>query len=103
MCSICPFQSCVTGDLVVGAELRPGPYLFARHFGASPGAGGEEPAADHCPSAADQSVRRQNALMAALLRGVARHPVVVFMVIGLGVGFLVAAIRPLTEADVLPP
>jgi hypothetical protein len=40
--------------------------------------------------------------MAAILRMIARHPVVVFMVIGLGAGFLTAAIRPIAEADVLP-
>jgi hypothetical protein len=40
--------------------------------------------------------------MAALLRVVARHPVLVFMVIGLGAGFLTAAIRPIADADVLP-
>jgi hypothetical protein len=32
--------------------------------------------------------------MAALLRIIARHPVLAFMVIGLGAGFLTAAIRP---------
>jgi membrane protease YdiL (CAAX protease family) len=40
--------------------------------------------------------------MAAILRMIARHPVVVFMVIGLSAGFLTAAIRPIAEADVLP-
>jgi uncharacterized protein len=40
--------------------------------------------------------------MAALLRIIARHPVVAFMVIGLGAGFLTAAIRPIAEADILP-
>ena len=40
--------------------------------------------------------------MAALLRVVARHPVLMFMVIGLGAGFLTAAIRPIADADVLP-
>jgi membrane protease YdiL (CAAX protease family) len=40
--------------------------------------------------------------MAALLRIIARHPVVWFMVIGLGAGFLTAAIRPIADADVLP-
>jgi hypothetical protein len=40
--------------------------------------------------------------MAALLRVVARHPVLVFMVIGLGAGFLTAAIKPIADADVLP-
>jgi hypothetical protein len=40
--------------------------------------------------------------MAALLRIIARHPVLVFMVIGLGAGFLTAAIRPIADAEVLP-
>ncbi len=40
--------------------------------------------------------------MAAVLRIVARHPVLVFMVIGLAAGFLTAATRPIAEADVLP-
>jgi membrane protease YdiL (CAAX protease family) len=40
--------------------------------------------------------------MAALLRLIARHPVVAFMAIGLGAGFLTAAIRPIAEAEVLP-
>jgi uncharacterized protein len=40
--------------------------------------------------------------MAALLRNIARHPVLAFMVIGLGAGFLTAAIRPIADADVLP-
>ena len=40
--------------------------------------------------------------MAALLRIVARHPVVSFMVIGLGAGFLTAAIPPIAEAKILP-
>jgi hypothetical protein len=38
----------------------------------------------------------------ALLRSIARHPVLAFMVIGLGAGFLTAAIRPIAEAEVLP-
>ena len=38
----------------------------------------------------------------ALLRTIARHPALVFMVIGLGAGFLTAAIRHTAEADVLP-
>jgi membrane protease YdiL (CAAX protease family) len=46
--------------------------------------------------------RRQNGSMAALLRIIARHPVVWFVVIGLGAGFLTAAIRPIADADVLP-
>jgi membrane protease YdiL (CAAX protease family) len=40
--------------------------------------------------------------MAAPLQAVARHPVVAFMMIGLGAGFLTAAIRPIADADVLP-
>ena len=40
--------------------------------------------------------------MAALFRITARHPVLVFMVIGLAAGFLTAAIRPIADADVLP-
>ena len=40
--------------------------------------------------------------MAALFHVIARHPVVAFMVIGLGAGFLTAAIRPIADADVLP-
>jgi hypothetical protein len=38
--------------------------------------------------------------MAAVLRITARHPVLVFMVIGLVAGFLTAAIRPIADADV---
>jgi uncharacterized protein len=40
--------------------------------------------------------------MAALLQFIARHPVLAFMVIGLGAGFLTAAIRPIADAEVLP-
>jgi uncharacterized protein len=40
--------------------------------------------------------------MAALLCTIARHPVLAFMVLGLGAGFLTAAIQPIAEADVLP-
>jgi hypothetical protein len=40
--------------------------------------------------------------MAALLRIIARHPVLAFMVIGVGAGLLTAAIRPIAEAEVLP-
>jgi hypothetical protein len=40
--------------------------------------------------------------MTALLRMVARDPVLASMVIGLGAGFLTAAIRPIADADVLP-
>jgi hypothetical protein len=35
--------------------------------------------------------------MAALLRIIARHRVLAFMVIGLGAGFLTAAIRPIAD------
>ena len=37
-----------------------------------------------------------------MTRIVARHPVLAFMAISLGVGFLTAAVRPIAEADVLP-
>ena len=40
--------------------------------------------------------------MATLLRIVAGHPVVSFMIIGLGAGFLTAAIRPTADAEILP-
>jgi membrane protease YdiL (CAAX protease family) len=40
--------------------------------------------------------------MVSLLRIVARHPVLAFMMISLGVYFLAAAIRPIADADVLP-
>ena len=40
--------------------------------------------------------------MAALLRIIRRHPVVAFMVIGLGAYFLTATIRPIADADILP-
>jgi membrane protease YdiL (CAAX protease family) len=50
----------------------------------------------------DSSGQRQNSLMAALLRVLARHPVTSFMVIGLGAGFLTAAIRPIADAEILP-
>ena len=40
--------------------------------------------------------------MAALLRIIARRPVVAFMVIGLGAYFLTVAIRPIVNAQVLP-
>jgi hypothetical protein len=39
--------------------------------------------------------------MPALLPVIARHPVLVFVVIGLGVGFLTAAIRPSADAKSL--
>src|SRR5918993_1389491 len=37
-----------------------------------------------------------------MLRVVARHPVLVFIVIGLGTGFLIPAIRPIADAEILP-
>jgi CAAX protease family protein len=37
-----------------------------------------------------------------MTRIVARYPVLAFMVISLGIGFLTAAVRPIAEADVLP-
>jgi uncharacterized protein len=40
--------------------------------------------------------------MAALLRMIARRPATSFMVIGLGAGFLTAAIRPIADAEILP-
>ena len=40
--------------------------------------------------------------MAALVPVIARHPVVAFMVIGLGAYFLTAAIPPIVNAQVLP-
>jgi hypothetical protein len=51
---------------------------------------------------AHQARQDQNGLMAALLRTIARHPVLAFIVLGLGAGFLTAAIQPIAEADVLP-
>src|SRR5687767_10682479 len=36
------------------------------------------------------------------VRGVARHPVLAFMLISLGVGFVTAAIRPMVDSDILP-
>jgi hypothetical protein len=41
-------------------------------------------------------------LVAAVLRIIARRPVLAFMVIGLGGYFLTVAIRPIADADVLP-
>jgi hypothetical protein len=38
--------------------------------------------------------------MAALLRIIARHPVVSFMVLGLGAGFLTVAIPPIVETKI---
>jgi membrane protease YdiL (CAAX protease family) len=40
--------------------------------------------------------------MAVLVQAVARHPVMAFMMIALGAGFLTAAIRPIADAEVLP-
>ena len=40
--------------------------------------------------------------MATLLRSIAQHPVVAFMGISLAAGFLTAAIRPISDAEVLP-
>jgi uncharacterized protein len=40
--------------------------------------------------------------MAALHRIIARHPVVSFMVLGLGAGFLTVAILPIVETKILP-
>ena len=37
-----------------------------------------------------------------MTRIVARHPVLAIMAISLGGGFLTAAVRPITEVDVLP-
>src|SRR5687767_5430881 len=36
------------------------------------------------------------------VRGVARHPVLAFMLISLGVGFVTAAIRPMVDSAILP-
>jgi hypothetical protein len=35
-------------------------------------------------------------------RGVARHPVLAFMLISLGVGFVTAAIPPIVDSEILP-
>lgn len=40
--------------------------------------------------------------MAALLRIIARRPVLAFMVIGLGPYFLIVAIPPIVNAEILP-
>jgi membrane protease YdiL (CAAX protease family) len=40
--------------------------------------------------------------MAALLRIIARHPVVSFMVLGLGAGFPTVAIPPIVQTKILP-
>ena len=41
-------------------------------------------------------------MTSSVLRAVAQHPVVTFMVIGLGVAFLVGVIPPIVDAQVLP-
>jgi hypothetical protein len=41
-------------------------------------------------------------MTSSLLRGVARHPVVAFVVIGLAVGFLVGLIPPIVDSEILP-
>ena len=38
----------------------------------------------------------------ASLRGVARHPVLAFMLISLGIGFVTAAIPPIVDSAILP-
>jgi hypothetical protein len=35
-------------------------------------------------------------------RGVARHPVLAFMLISLGIGFVTAAIPPIVDSEILP-
>jgi hypothetical protein len=40
--------------------------------------------------------------MAALLRITARHPVLAFMLISVGVGFVMAAIPPIVDSEILP-
>jgi uncharacterized protein len=40
--------------------------------------------------------------MSALVQAIARHPVVAFMMIALGAGFLTAAIRPVADAEAPP-
>jgi membrane protease YdiL (CAAX protease family) len=39
---------------------------------------------------------------ASAVRGVARHPVLAFMLISLGVGFVTAAIPPIVDSEILP-
>ena len=41
-------------------------------------------------------------MTSSVLRAVARHPVVTFMVIGLGAAFLVGVIAPIVDAQILP-
>ena len=36
------------------------------------------------------------------VRGVARHPVLAFMLISLGIGFVTAAIPPIVDSEILP-
>jgi hypothetical protein len=38
----------------------------------------------------------------ASVRGVARHPVLAFMLISLGFGFVTAAIQPIVDSEILP-
>jgi hypothetical protein len=38
----------------------------------------------------------------ATVRGVARHPVLAFMLISLGIGFLTVAIPPIVDSEILP-
>jgi hypothetical protein len=51
---------------------------------------------------ARQACQRQNGLAAALLRIIARRPVLACMVIGLDASFLTVAIPPIVNAQVLP-
>ena len=39
---------------------------------------------------------------AAAVRGVARHPVLAFMLISLGIGFVTSAIPPIVDSEILP-
>ena len=39
---------------------------------------------------------------AAAVRGVARHPVLAFMLISVGIGFVTAAIPPIVDSEILP-
>jgi membrane protease YdiL (CAAX protease family) len=41
-------------------------------------------------------------MMSSALRGIARHPVVVFMLISVGAYFVTAAIPPIVDAEILP-
>ena len=40
--------------------------------------------------------------MTAVVRIIARHPVLAFMLVSLGVGFLAAAIPPIVQSEILP-